>query len=321
MKRSRRLFSAFLTLCLVFTLLPLPARAADTSQYLDDGLLWSLENNLLTIKPNQEAPNATHVMVGGQNWPWESQYGDIRNIDITSGVKGIGANVFVKTAVETLKISETVVNIDPQTFNGLDFLRSITVDSKNPKFCAEGNFLYAHNENNVKTELVRVVPNGSYLPYQVPATITKIWPFAFSNTNIRELTIPDNVTSIGSCAFYYSGVTDIILPDSIESIEPAENLPSNIPNTLAYRATYLTSMTVSGGLKTVPHMAAYCTSLETVTFSPGVETISGAAFANCDSMTTINFPSTLKSIDSSAFSDCYKSGNKPVVNYADTMEN
>lgn len=38
-------------------------------------------------------------------------------------------------------------------------------------------------------------------------------------------------------------------------------------------------------------------------------------------MTTINFPSTLKSIDSSAFSDCYKSGNKPVVNYADTMEN
>lgn len=101
------------------------------------------------------------------------------------------------------------------------------------------------------------------------AGITKIKNYAFSYSNIINITLPDSITSIGSSAFYYcSSLTQITIPDSVTSI-----------GSYAFQG---------------------CTLLGEITIPDSITKIEPSTFSSCNALTELTIPANVTSIGGGA---------------------
>lgn len=99
--------------------------------------------------------------------------------------------------------------IKSKTLSGYAFIgcpsAKIIISDDNTELCLENNVLY----NKAKTKLIRY-QNSSSKKFTIPDTVTEVAPYAFSNTNLKTLTIPSSVKSFGYMREYEIGdLTDI----------------------------------------------------------------------------------------------------------------
>lgn len=112
----------------------------------------------------------------------------------------------------------------------------------------------------------------------IPSTVrgrqvTKIGDMAFSDKNIKSITLPDSLTAIGSNAFY--------------------------------RCNYLQEITIPSSVTKIDYSAFEdCVNLKKINLSDGLTTLGKNVFDNCSSLTEIELPSTLITIGDYAFSRC-----------------
>lgn len=110
-------------------------------------------------------------------------------------------------------------------------------------------------------------------------------------------------TCVSACAFMETGVEDVTIED-ISMIEERafsectslKRLTINVPDGLA----------VAAGLSIPEKLAAYCTSLQTITFTGHTENLSSikeAAFRDTAALTEINLPDSIHMIEKYAFRD------------------
>ena len=86
---KKRILSVLLVLCLVFTLLPVGATAAEaTSGTCGSNLKWKLEDGTLTVSGTGAMYN--YGDGSGRTVPWSSQKDSIEKVVIGSGVRGSG---------------------------------------------------------------------------------------------------------------------------------------------------------------------------------------------------------------------------------------
>ena len=184
---KKRLLTLFFSMCMIITVLPIIALAADetpTTGTCGDGVTWTYTPNLDEYGDDL---GGTLVISGDgamENYrssydaPWRT---DITELQIENGVTSIGDYAFYRCEDLTgVTIPDSVISIGESAFYMCDSLTSVTI----------------------------------------PDSVTSIGDYAFYRCkDLASATIPDGVTSIGEYAFSYcNGLTSVTIPGSVINI-------------------------------------------------------------------------------------------------------
>ena len=251
-----------------------------------------------------------------------------KEVIISKGVKEIDYRAFNNCdQLEKVSISDTVSVISDNSFANCDKLTQIAVDAGNKMYASVNNSLLNKN----KTELLQV-PGGKRGVYEIPATVTKVYPQAFygcknltgiastDNSNFKSvdgilydrtgtklisspinktgtIVIPSNVLIIGESAFQNSKASQIIIPSSVVSMEQCAFEYCN----------NLTYMKIPGNVEKVSQAAFWeCDNLRKVIIESGTKKIQRNAFHGCGKLRKIVVPISVYFINETAFSECWR---------------
>lgn len=274
---KRRILSSILAFCLVLALLPAQALAAN--EYLNEALLWSLDDaGKLTIERNPATESTDFSMpdYSTSNPPWSSQRASITSIELKDGVESIGSSAFRGCSnLTSVAISGSVKEIGNGAFSNCTSLTNITI----PEGVATlGRSIFSYCS---KLETVHI-----------PASVTSIGGGAFSECG--SLTTIDIAS--GNASYRFESPCLIKVDSSGNPVTLLLCLPRKLTTT-AYE--------VPATVTCIDDYAFYkCTSLRSVTLPQGLLTIGNNAFANCTNLTSLTIPESVTSIGMLAFSYC-----------------
>ncbi len=204
------------------------------------------------------------------------------------------------TALTSITIPSSVLEIEENAFEGCGSLASISVESGNKVYDSRNN---CNAVIETKTNKLVVGCQST----QIPNTVTSIGEEAFSGSrNLVSITIPESVKTIGDYAFSYcSSLSSITIPKSVTSIglmpfAQCSNLASisvengnpiyDSRNDCNAIIETKTNTLIAGGINTqIPE---------------SVTAIDIGAFVGLSKMASISIPNSVKSIGWNAFNDC-----------------
>lgn len=240
----------------------------------------------------------------------------------------------IPTVDGTFTIPSNVVEISPSVFTGMNYIKKIIIPAS-VKEIGDSAF-----ENCFALEIVEITNAADN-----PSMLESIGASAFKNTiSLKEITLPNSVKVIGTSAFSLSGLKKVTMPDEL----------SLVGSTVFTNCYWLTEVNNLSKITTVnstykaDNMFSNCTSLTTVTFAEGFDTLtrgmfcnsglktinltgvknlttqgSGGAFENCKSLTSVTIDEGLKTLDIKMFYGCTNlktitvNGNTAVEGFAD----
>ena len=319
---KKRLWAILLSICLVMTLLPNVAMAADNESVVsamngtcgavgnENKVQWKLAQN------NEDSSNPTYTLtISGtgempgfdktSDQPWLGTGNVNRNkitaIVVDEGITSIGARSFRQlTSAKTLSLPASLQTISPLTaLELLTSLENILVASESTYFKSSDGVLFSADGST----LVKYPENKDGESYTVPSGTTKIEDMAFENLQkLKTITLNNGLTSIGDFAFSASNLIEsVTIPDSVTSL-----------GTYAfYNSTGLKSITVGSGITEIGDQTFRVTgknvsSLETVTFvaADRITSIGVRAFDGCGKLKSLSLSDNLTTIGEKAFQLC-----------------
>lgn len=167
----------------------------------------------------------------------------LSNIVLPSSAVKISKDAFKNcTSLKEISIPASATEIAPSA--GCTSLATIKVSEANTSFKSVDGVL-------TDAAVARIVwfPMGKKGNYTMPATITSVGDYAFSQCSIANFTMGENITSMGQGVFYDSGVENVTLPAKLQTVPTA----------------------------TFQH----CAKLRTVSIGQGTELISSYVFDGC----------------------------------------
>ena len=339
----KRFLGTLLCLCMLLTLLPVSAMAAEnvSSGSCGDNLTWELDaEGTLTISGTGDMWDYTWQ----EKTPWASSYSSIKEVILKNSVTSIGEYAFSGcSSLTSVTIPNSVTSIGEYAFSGCSSLTSVTIPN--------GVTSIEHGAFSSCSSLTSVI---------IPNSVTSIENGAFYHCmGLTNVTIPNSVTHIGNYAFRgCSSLTSVTIPNSVTSIRPyafsdCSSLTSvTIPNSVTsimYRVFYncssLTSVTIPNSVTSIEDeafgdcnnlrevhitdIAAWCkivfeeypsfksnplyyahnlyvngTLVTDLVIPDGVASIGNGAFIHCSNLTSVTIPNSVTSIGNSAFEDC-----------------
>ena len=340
----KRFFGTLLCLCMLLTLLPVNALAAETvsSGSCGSNLTWELDSDgTLTISGTGEMRDYYHEIWGYRNRPWGGNCSDVKRIIIEKGVTGIGSAAFRNCDnLWSVTIPNSVTSIGYEAFRDCRNMTSVTIP--NGVKCIGNSAFY-----NCSSLTSVTIPNSVMSIEsdafgacnnlkEVHITDIAAWcniAFEWSDSNplyyahnlyvngtlVTDLVIPNSVTSIGGYAFYScSSLTSVTIANSVTSIGSGAfsdcssltsvtipNSVTSIGNSAFSGCTGLTNVTIPNSVTSIGSWAfSDCSSLTNVTIPNSVTSIGASAFSRCSSLTNVTIPNSVTSIGTSAFSRC-----------------
>ena len=153
----------------------------------------------------------------------------LKSITLNEGLKSIGDDAFYYAGITTLKLPNSLTELEPGAFEGCESLTSITWPN-NPDFTTVTGFGYctALPDSILTTLPASVTALGDYAfeacaftTIALPATLESIGQMAFFNcAQVTSITLPEQLKTIGVSAFEYCGkVSAITVPASATAIE------------------------------------------------------------------------------------------------------
>ena len=260
----------------------------------------------------------------------------MNDLVIPDSVKVIGDNAFYGCTAKTLTLPKNLTSLGNGAFAGCNVIESVTL----PDTLTE-----IPDNAFRKCDHIKEVKFGS--------SVTSVGEYAFYEcTSLEMLTLPPTLTTIGDMAFgemlslssidaskcdaftekdgiltskdgkdIYLGVSsiegDLYIPDGTVTIKPGafsaaaaiENL--FLPNTLEEIGTGAFSCQFTGDL-------GYCSKLKSITFTNGLKTIGGSAFA-FTSVESLKLPTSLETIGAYAFEGSYKLNKVSIPDGVETI--
>ena len=123
-------------------------------------------------------------------------------------VTAIGEYAFRKTPVVKITVTENVVSIASNAFEGCGLLSYNVHETLN----------YIGTEQNPYYALVSA-PENSKDSFSLHADTKIIADYAFGDCSVKNITVPNGVTHIGANAFYSCGaMTEVVLPETFTHI-------------------------------------------------------------------------------------------------------
>ena len=203
------------------------------------------------------------------------------SIEVDEGITVVCSGAFKeRRALRKIKLPETLVEIEEESFRGCGNLKSMTIPSRTLRIgesafrdCVSMTSLVVEN---CKTKIgERAFENCAALSdVSLPDGMTELYGGAFNSCkSLKGIRLPYNLTVLGESAF-----SDCV---GLESIE--------IPETV----TKIDDLVFNG-----------CTSLAKVELFDGLKKIGKGAFKNCKSLTKIEIPATVTSMSDALFRGC-----------------
>ncbi len=123
-------------------------------------------------------------------------------------VTAIGEYAFRGTDITKITVTENIVSIASDAFDGCEALTYNTYETVN-YIGTEKNAYYA----------VAVAPENSKESFKLHADTKIIADYAFGDCSIKRISLPKGVTHIGANAFYSCGaLTEVVLPEGLAHI-------------------------------------------------------------------------------------------------------
>lgn len=270
---KKRILSVLLVLCLVFTLLPMPASAAAaTSGTCGSNLKWSFSNGTLTVSGTGAMYN--YGDGSGRIRPWSSQMDSIEKVVIGSGVTSIGNYAF-------------------EECHGIN---SVTI-GKDVKSIGEGAFstLYGGPES-----------------ITIPVSVTSIGVGAFDGWSLKTVNYGGTVNqwkAMGAdeSSYFLSAakikcVDGDILPHGICGAKLTWEIDDNGTLTISGTGT----MYDYGFHEYRALWSTHGDSIKNLVIESGVTSIGKETFVYCDNITSVTIPASVTSIGDDAFCLCNK---------------
>lgn len=197
----------------------------------------------------------------------------LTEINIPDAITELKRNTFSDSPIEVLHIGKGLSVFQVETLKGTEWsdsgyvsgrgrLKSLTVSSDSPYFCAEGTMLLSKDRKNVIAEL------GIERQIVIPEGIERIEGKAFANLrDLSDVTLPESLRVIGSDAFEFTALRSVSFPASLRRIES--------------------------------EAFSYCEKLSAVLFSEGIEYIGSRAFYGCP-IASLYLPASLTDIEDDA---------------------
>ena len=277
---KKRILSVLLVLCLVFTLLPVGATAAEaTSGTCGSNLKWKLEGGTLTVSGTGAMYNYDYGSGRIQPWPGDS----IEEVVIGSGVTSIGNYAFEEChSINSVTIGKDVKSIGEGAFSTLyGGPKSITIPVS---VTSIGDYAFDG------WDLITVNYGGTVNQWKSMNTYDRNYYLAAAEIKCADGTV---------------------LPRGICGADLTWKMNNN--GTLTISGTG--AMFDYGFHEYRAQWSRHVDSIKNVVIEAGVTSIGKDAFVYCDNITSVTIPASVTSIGEGAFRFCKKLST---VNYGGT---
>ncbi len=272
MRLCKKMISILLVWCLMISMLPVQALAADAdrpNELLREGPDAYDHDGHNVVTAYSSSNEITYPLDNGAELRFDASTGTITrciqnkqtSIEIPSEINGtavtaIGNRAFLGCGnVKSVSIPESVTSIGTYAFENCKKLISVNIP-----------------------EAVTEIPEGSF----------------YGCEKLTNVTIPENVTHIGSSAFFLSGLKSVSLPSGITSIED-----------YTFGWCDIESVTIPDSVTSIKNCAfKSCNQLISVDIPDNVTEIGEEAFMYCEVLQSIDVPAKVESIGKGAFSNC-----------------
>lgn len=308
-----------LLLLLLFTLLPIVARAYDAQI---DGIYYILNPNEMTAEVTYYSLNTNESAYSGViNIPSEVSYKSEKYI-----VTSISRNAFrYCTNITLVTIPNSIISIGSWAFMGCSSLTSVSIPNSVTSI-GQGAFDSCSRMTTIN------IPNGlnripgsifrdcsSLTSVTIPEGVTTIGGEAFMNcTNLKSISIPRSVTTIETYAFdncsslkdVYRFIDDIASWCSEDpTTDNCSNLLVNSPERNLHLClndeTEITNLIIPEGIKSIRNFAfKNCSGLISVSIPTSVSSIGESAFMYCSGIKALDLPNSITTISTHAFYSC-----------------
>lgn len=273
----KRLLSALLVLCMVLTLLPGTAFAAETSGKCGDSINWYLQNDgTLLLDGNGETYDY------GWYWfkdeaPWYDLSDQIKGINVQGNITYLGTALFSScTNAVGITLPGSIEEIASDALPQYGACQYVIVGSGG-NFVGDGGVLYVkdaaqynYEEYNGKYGLVYYPPALQQEKYTLDSKTEVIAGSFSSNPYLEEVTLNGKLVEIGYSAF--AGCSN------------------------------LRTVNIPYGLKKIENMAfSDCASLTDISLPESLISLGQSAFAFCDSLKKIIVPASVTEIDNGVY--------------------
>ena len=240
---KKRLLSAILSFCMLLTMAPTVAFAAEDDEGNTppatsgtcgaegnaDSVKWNFNSSTGTLKISgtgkmsnlNNSTETENISDGAGTYPWANLKDSITNIVIADGVTSIGSKAFIAyTNVTSVNIGKDVSEIGVGALSQLSACTTFNVSSENSNFTTDATgALFDHS----KTKLIAFPCGSSVEEYAIPATVKVISYGAFSRAaHLKTITIPadSSLSTIGYGAFAFTTALETVnvIPASVETI-------------------------------------------------------------------------------------------------------
>jgi len=246
-----------------------------------------------------------------------SQSFRISTLIMNGTVKRIGSLVFSNIhSLESVTLPSTLEVIGYSAFHECSDLRNITIPAsvhtigEDPFSCCyalenifveDGNQIFESVDGvlfNTETKTLIQYPAGKEegASYTIPNGTIIIGNGAFSNSDIKTVSIPETVTTIEVYAFEdCHELTEVAIPDGV----------TVIPYYGFARCRELKSVSIPDSVTVFDSECFYeCPKLESIYLPPNTTEIGSSAFSGCESLRTVTIPSGVETLRTAAFKDC-----------------
>lgn len=269
-----------------------------------ESLYYYIPRNLIEIK-----------ITDAEIIPYGAFYGCkyIKNIELNDGISAIYPKAFENCSVlKGIYLSSTIAEIGSLAFSGSVGLKIYTDAESKPED-------WASNWNKGNSPVYWGVKKNSFgqngiYQYLIENNAVSITNYVSDELNNVMPSVIENkpVTKIKSYAFTGSNIFELSVPDSVTNIEISSFIDANLLNTLdlpflgdtAYSAEKSFLGHLFGAIDTSTNKEMTATSLRKVVLRGGM--LAEKAFSGCDRLTEIKLPLQITTIEESSFHGCQR---------------
>ena len=292
---------------------------------IDSGAFWS-------------ATNLNDIQIGEQNENFKFENGllmskngeqvyfgllNLSDITIPEGVQTIKNDAFSGSNATSISLPNSIGDLTGYEFTGMNKLKTINVNSDNPRYKVENENLYSKNGE----ELVKYLQTGDIIT--IPEGVKTIKSRACIGKDAKEIKLPSTLEKLESKSLSaLEGVLNVYIPANVVAFS-SDALPNNAKVQVSTENEKIKSADDSmilskDGKKlyavsqvvenfniptTVESIEIQCfymhNNISEITVPEGVKEIKEGAFGYSN-LKTINLPSTLESMKFNTFENCKK---------------